>query len=344
MSRMYYFTNALSNHGYKKCGGTAGSEYFYGKSEDKTIGIIICEYNMARIKGDADIERVRGCYQNVMHGMFENDILVVVFGCKSEMSFETDNVIVVNDMCDKISEIQIDKRFSDVLKILRKSISYAKADDKKMNSNMARIGFHNAYTCWLIYLLIAVNIYCYYKTLLHSNLYAINSDTVLVRGESYRLFTYMFLHGNVSHLLSNMMSLFYIGRVLTARTGNGNTLIIYITGGIIGGYASCYAGLMGNTTTYTVGASGAIFALLGALLVDNLMNAHADKKKMVMYCIITMIFSNISPHVDIVCHLAGFVAGSCTMLIINLLNAIHLNIVSINASKKQRKLGGNNAS
>ncbi len=337
MSRMYYFTNALSTHGYKKCGGTVGSEYFYKKFENETIGIIVCEYNMARIKGDADVERVRGCYQNVMHGIGSNNILVVVFGCKNEMSFETDNVIVVEEMCDKISEIQIDKRFSDVLKILRKSISYAKADDKKMNSDMAKIGFHDAYTCWLIYVLIAINIYCYYKTLSHSKLYAISPATVLAQGESYRLFTYMFMHGNVSHLFSNMMTLFYIGRILTEKTGNGNTLIIYITGGIIGGYVSCYAGLIRNTTTYTVGASGAIFALLGALLVNIFMNTNSGKKQIAKYCLITMILSNISPHVDVACHLAGFVAGGCTMLVINMMNAIHLNIVSINASKKTEK-------
>lgn len=81
--------------------------------------------------------------------------------------------------------------------------------------------------------------------------------------ELYRLFTSIFLHGGLFHLLCNMYSLYVIGPQLESFYGKTKFLIIYILSGIIGNLLSII--FLGDAFV-SVGASGAIFGLLGSLL------------------------------------------------------------------------------
>ena len=81
-------------------------------------------------------------------------------------------------------------------------------------------------------------------------------------GEYYRLFTCMLLHANFIHFLSNMYALYVIGPQVESFFGKGKYLFIYLVGGLCGSVLS----MTFSQTSLSVGASGAIFALLGALL------------------------------------------------------------------------------
>lgn len=81
--------------------------------------------------------------------------------------------------------------------------------------------------------------------------------------ELYRLFTSIFLHAGLFHLLCNMYSLYVIGPQLESFYGKTKFLIIYILSGIIGNLLSII--FLGDSYV-SVGASGAIFGLLGSLL------------------------------------------------------------------------------
>ena len=81
--------------------------------------------------------------------------------------------------------------------------------------------------------------------------------------ELYRLITSIFLHGGVIHLLCNMYSLYVIGPQLESFFGKIKYIIIFIGSGIIGNLLSM---AFLQDTYVSVGASGAIFGLLGALL------------------------------------------------------------------------------
>lgn len=81
--------------------------------------------------------------------------------------------------------------------------------------------------------------------------------------ELYRLFTSIFLHAGLFHLLCNMYSLYVIGPQLESFYGKTKFLIIYILSGIIGNLLSII--FLGDSDV-SVGASGAIFGLLGSLL------------------------------------------------------------------------------
>jgi membrane associated rhomboid family serine protease len=83
-------------------------------------------------------------------------------------------------------------------------------------------------------------------------------------GEYYRLVTSMFLHAGVAHILFNMWALFVIGMQLEPMLGRVRFVVLYFLSGL-GGSALVY--LLTDPWSQTLGASGAIFGLFGALFV-----------------------------------------------------------------------------
>ncbi|CAN5555287.1 hypothetical protein BH11PSE7_BH11PSE7_12010 [soil metagenome] len=90
-----------------------------------------------------------------------------------------------------------------------------------------------------------------------------NSASGVQAGEWWRLVTAMFLHGGIMHLALNMYALLEAGLMLTRLFGNRGFLVIYLGAGLVGNALSLhYAGQAG----VSVGASGAVFGVAGALL------------------------------------------------------------------------------
>ena len=87
-------------------------------------------------------------------------------------------------------------------------------------------------------------------------------NVLIQDGEYYRLFTSMFLHLNVTHLLFNGYALYVLGRDVEGLFGTARFAVIYFLGGLSGSLASFVF-----TNAPSVGASGAIFAIFGALMV-----------------------------------------------------------------------------
>jgi len=88
----------------------------------------------------------------------------------------------------------------------------------------------------------------------------------LGRGMLWQLVTYMFLHGGVWHLVANMLGLFFFGRELEERLGPRRFLYLYFGGGILGAVGWLLLGGLGLYSLQypMIGASGAVFAVLGA--------------------------------------------------------------------------------
>ncbi len=97
---------------------------------------------------------------------------------------------------------------------------------------------------------------------------ASRSYEVLVLGEVQRLFTAMFLHAGAMHLFFNMYALYIIGRGVEGLFGHARFLLIYLLGGLTGSLLSV---ALGSTnpwlSAFSVGASGAVFAIFGAEMV-----------------------------------------------------------------------------
>ncbi len=90
-------------------------------------------------------------------------------------------------------------------------------------------------------------------------LLGMKSNTDILNGEVWRLLTAMFLHIGPTHLISNLVGLFMLGPILEGHLGHWRFAAIYLIGGLFGSVAS-YA----FSPALSAGASGAVFALLGA--------------------------------------------------------------------------------
>jgi membrane associated rhomboid family serine protease len=82
--------------------------------------------------------------------------------------------------------------------------------------------------------------------------------------EPYTVLTSMFLHGGILHIFANMITLYFFGSYVLRMVGNIPFLLIFFIGGLLG---NLFFILFGDQLAIVVGASGAVFALGGALSV-----------------------------------------------------------------------------
>ncbi|HEX6863957.1 MAG TPA: rhomboid family intramembrane serine protease, partial [Thermoanaerobaculia bacterium] len=88
-----------------------------------------------------------------------------------------------------------------------------------------------------------------------------NERTAVLAGQSWRLLTSMFLHGGFLHLALNAWGIYQLGSLFESWLGSTRMLLTYFVSGIAGSLAS-----IAWTQMPSVGASGALFGLLGALI------------------------------------------------------------------------------
>lgn len=130
----------------------------------------------------------------------------------------------------------------------------------------------------------------------------------VVHGDWYRLISSMFLHLDIEHLLLNMMSLYIFGKLVEAYTSSLKMLGIYFVSGILGNLLT----LAFNTNSLSVGASGAIFGLLGALVALLTISKQYSQKTIFQLLIAVVIMAVISifmRNVNIIAHLGGLIGG-----------------------------------
>lgn len=141
---------------------------------------------------------------------------------------------------------------------------------------------------------------------------------LLEQGEWWRLITATFLHFGVLHIASNMFVLWVLGRILEPMLGSLRTLIIYLVGGVISSAFVLWL-MASGATNYglLVGASGAIFALLGAEAAIVLLQwrrdpANFDRRKLTTLAVMLGLQVAIDlsvPNVSFAAHASGFIAG-----------------------------------
>lgn len=141
--------------------------------------------------------------------------------------------------------------------------------------------------------------------------------------------TYAFLHGGLSHLVMNMITLVSLGKALQLRVGQGRLLLIYSVS-ILGG-AIAY-GLMGLVRYPMVGASGALFGLVGAWVVWDISDSMRERPGLstlffaALWPITILIGLNLgmywatSGHLAWETHLGGFIAGALVALLLLWIN------------------------
>lgn len=130
-------------------------------------------------------------------------------------------------------------------------------------------------------------------------------------GEFWRLFTAMFLHADLMHLIFNMMALYILGRDIERFFGKKKFLLIYFISGLIGSGASYL--FIDNVS---VGASGAIFGLMGANLflykLNHLVYKRIYGSDLLILIGVNIVIGFIRPNIDMAGHIGGLIGGFFT--------------------------------
>ncbi|OWM81833.1 RHOMBOID-like protein 5 [Punica granatum] len=136
---------------------------------------------------------------------------------------------------------------------------------------------------------------------------------VVDNGESWRLVSCIWLHAGALHLAANMLSLIVVAISLEQEFGFLKIGVLYVLAGIGGSLLSTLS--TSNGSSISVGASGALFGLLGAMLSELITNwtIYANKCTalitLVIVVVLNMAIGLLIPHVDNSAHIGGFVAG-----------------------------------
>ncbi|MDE7267164.1 MAG: rhomboid family intramembrane serine protease [Lachnospiraceae bacterium] len=155
---------------------------------------------------------------------------------------------------------------------------------------------------------------------------SMNTERILSNGEYYRSITSMFLHGGISHIVSNMIFLIALGEMLERVIGHSKFVLLYFLSGIGGDIFSMINVVLSRNYYTAIGASGAIFGLIGAMLVLVVLNdGHYEGisiKRMVL-AIVYMVYSGMqSEGINNAAHLGGLVFGVLIMAAMYLMETI----------------------
>lgn len=187
-----------------------------------------------------------------------------------------------------------------------------------------------------VYVLLAINIIIYALTTLLSLLLSGNlqflfqpasailqlgwkQNDLILSGQYWRFLTAMFLHGNLMHIFFNGFALFALGPETERIFGTPRFLVMYFLSGFAGGVAS-YA----MSPSPSVGASGAIFGLIGALAVffylarDILGDMGRQQLQSMIFIIVINLFIGFSfgGVIDNWAHIGGLIGGALASLVL----------------------------
>ena len=166
----------------------------------------------------------------------------------------------------------------------------------------------------ITYLLIAINILLYIIPIMFGSYNSIINKFCIYgpdirAGEYYRLITGIFLHGNIIHLAFNCYSLYVIGTQIESFYGKFKYLLIYFFSGLCGSLFS----ILFNQNAASIGASGAIFGLLGSLVYFGyyyrVYLGNVVKSQIIPLIIMNLILGFILTGVDNFAHIGGLLGG-----------------------------------
>ncbi len=141
----------------------------------------------------------------------------------------------------------------------------------------------------------------------------------VAEGKYYELVTSMFLHFGAEHLFYNMLVLIFLGDTLEKMAGKVRYLLIYMAGGIIGNIVSVLFELHTEDYSVSAGASGAIFAVIGALACAVIINrgkiADYSGRRLLMMAVLSVLQGLTAGGINNCAHIGGLVTGFVLALV-----------------------------
>jgi len=141
-----------------------------------------------------------------------------------------------------------------------------------------------------------------------------NYGPLTLSGEWWRLVTYMFLHGGIFHIAMNMWCLWNVGTLCDSLYGRWTYVAVYLITGIAGGLASAAWHPLGPPS---VGASGALFGLTGALIASFYLGEFSLSgisikgalSSLLFFAGFSLFLGGVFPGIDNAAHIGGLVSG-----------------------------------
>lgn len=147
---------------------------------------------------------------------------------------------------------------------------------------------------------------------------SLDAAKIIDAHQYYRLVSCMFIHGGIEHIAGNMLFLVALGEMLERSMGHLRFLILYMTSGLGASICSLNFIVLSGSNYTSVGASGAIFGMIGAVLYLTLANNgryNTISAKRVILAIIYQIYIGLrTPFVDNAAHIGGLIWGVLVML------------------------------
>jgi membrane associated rhomboid family serine protease len=136
---------------------------------------------------------------------------------------------------------------------------------------------------------------------------------LVATGDWWRLLSAAFLHYGPLHLGMNMLAVWWFGRALENALGPVRFLLLYLVSGLAGSAGA----LLASPTAVTVGASGAIFGILGAALVLERQQTYVLGGSAMTLLVVNLAFTFAVPNISIGGHLGGLAGGALAILVLS---------------------------
>lgn len=191
---------------------------------------------------------------------------------------------------------------------------------KRRNTYRSSLTNGSQGVAFITYALVAINVLIYFlqKNWDHNEVLLVGANNwhaLFEEKEVYRVFTSMFLHSGLEHLLNNMLVLFLVGSVLEIKIGHWRYITAYFIAGICSSVISAFYHMSVGANVYCLGASGAIYGLVGTLVF--IMVATRDSEDygtlgrlgfFVLYMFYQVFASD--ANVDNAAHVGGLITGA----------------------------------
>ena len=161
-------------------------------------------------------------------------------------------------------------------------------------------------TRYIILINIIIHIFSIFG-LLTPTVLGINAIAIINKGQWYRLIGNMFSHFNIMHLLCNMYAFFSFGILIEKLLGTKKFITFYISSGVLCSIMVLAIDYIFKLNILAAGASGAIFSLMGYLLIIS-NRLHGLGRTIARNVVITLIISSLAGG-SLICHIAGLISG-----------------------------------
>ena len=233
------------------------------------------------------------------------------FWVKAEDEKELEkNQIIKNKFPDLPKKLIYNEKGVELFMKITKDINKHNQEDSKKVEKVFKPKFPT-----ITYAILAINIIIFVIPLLYGQSEAMVAQFCVhgpsIRyGHYYRLFTGLFLHGSIFHLIFNSYALYVIGSQIESFLGKFKFAVIYLAGGVMGSLFS----ITFNGNAASIGASGAIFGLMGALVYFGyhyrVYLGNVIKSQIIPLIVFNLVLGFVMTGVDNSAHIGGLIGGT----------------------------------